>query len=583
MPIDTSIYSQLRPPQPVNPFGDLMQVLQFKQAQQLMPLRLQEAQQNAQANALALQEKQMQLQDMQNVREAYSKANNPDGTFNMDNVKAALSRTPGGLKALEGITQFEKGNADLAEAQGKVDLLHRNNGGAIANSVGSLLDKDPVAAAHAFLMMGQNGISNKTINPQTFAPHAQAVQQALDKDPTGQAVKPVLGQIVQMLKQNSPEQQKLENEAKTAEGGLERGQAATNREARENAAQGFTQAVGALATNPPKDAAAYQQAIDSLPHGVATRVLQAVPIDQYDQGKAADAFNKAAMTANERYRAENPAASGGRVPVEQQAVNTAAQVVAKKLGIALDPNKPWQEQIPVERQPSVFLTAKQMTQDPAVRAGVEEARNNARSDKSYQFSVRELDQVGKPIADAVQRLGRLQDTLAQNSPQADALVGPELLTVMAGGAGSGLRMNEAEIARVIGGRSNWESLKAAINKWQLDPSKANSITQDQRNQIHTLVQTVASKVQAKQQIIDQANQELLQSDNPNAHRKAVFNARKSLTSIDEQAGAGATTQSGAILPPQARAQLKEGKHTTFGNGQTWTLQNGQPVQVQGAK
>jgi len=34
------------------------------------------------------------------------------------------------------------------------------------------------------------------------------------------------------------------------------------------------------------------------------------------------------------------------------------------------------------------------------------------------------------------------------------------------------------------------------------------------------------------------------------------------------------------LPPQALAALKEGQHTTFGNGQTWTLQNGQPQQVQ---
>lgn len=34
------------------------------------------------------------------------------------------------------------------------------------------------------------------------------------------------------------------------------------------------------------------------------------------------------------------------------------------------------------------------------------------------------------------------------------------------------------------------------------------------------------------------------------------------------------------LPPQAAARLKEGAVTRFGNGQSWTLQNGQPVQVQ---
>jgi hypothetical protein len=34
------------------------------------------------------------------------------------------------------------------------------------------------------------------------------------------------------------------------------------------------------------------------------------------------------------------------------------------------------------------------------------------------------------------------------------------------------------------------------------------------------------------------------------------------------------------LPPQAASQLQEGAITRFGNGQAWTLKNGQPVQVQ---
>jgi len=45
------------------------------------------------------------------------------------------------------------------------------------------------------------------------------------------------------------------------------------------------------------------------------------------------------------------------------------------------------------------------------------------------------------------------------------------------------------------------------------------------------------------------------------------------------AGAGATTPAPVGLPHAAILQLKEGYKTTFGNGQTWTLKNGQPVQV----
>ncbi len=35
----------------------------------------------------------------------------------------------------------------------------------------------------------------------------------------------------------------------------------------------------------------------------------------------------------------------------------------------------------------------------------------------------------------------------------------------------------------------------------------------------------------------------------------------------------------AALPPAARSQLKEGHNTTFGNGQIWTLKNGQPARI----
>jgi hypothetical protein len=44
---------------------------------------------------------------------------------------------------------------------------------------------------------------------------------------------------------------------------------------------------------------------------------------------------------------------------------------------------------------------------------------------------------------------------------------------------------------------------------------------------------------------------------------------------------GAQQPAPAQLPPEAVAQLKPGINTVFTNGQTWTLQNGKPVQVGG--
>jgi hypothetical protein len=50
------------------------------------------------------------------------------------------------------------------------------------------------------------------------------------------------------------------------------------------------------------------------------------------------------------------------------------------------------------------------------------------------------------------------------------------------------------------------------------------------------------------------------------------------TKSDATRGSGSGQQA-ATIPEQARAQLKEGQVTTFGNGQKWTLKNGQPAQV----
>jgi hypothetical protein len=173
------------------------------------------------------------------------------------------------------------------------------------------------------------------------------------------------------------------------------------------------------------------------------------------------------------------------------------------------------------------------------------ARNDTRADKSYQFNVGQLNTLGKPITDRVTRLSTLQDTINQTSPQADALIAPELLTVMAGGQGSGLRMNEAEISRIVGGRTAWESIKAAANKWQTDPRKGLSITPAQRGQIRSLMQAVYGKLQQKQSILDQAQQDLIKTDDPKEHRSIVARARQQMTTIDQgQSGA----QSGGANP-----------------------------------
>ena len=172
------------------------------------------------------------------------------------------------------------------------------------------------------------------------------------------------------------------------------------------------------------------------------------------------------------------------------------------------------------------------------------ARNDARADRNYQFNSNHLDTLAKPIEDSLTRFGRLDETLRQGSPQADSLVAPELLSVMAGGQGSGLRMNEAEISRIVGGRSNWQNLQAWAQKWNTDPAHANSLTSAQRQQVQSLVSAVEAKAQAKRGIIEDARQSLINADDPIAQRQIIANTHTKLNAIDS--GATNPTFAGAV-------------------------------------
>ena len=57
---------------------------------------------------------------------------------------------------------------------------------------------------------------------------------------------------------------------------------------------------------------------------------------------------------------------------------------------------------------------------------------DARADRSYQLQSTRLDKLRMPVEQIMTRVGRLNDTLAQKNPQADALIAPELLSIMSG-------------------------------------------------------------------------------------------------------------------------------------------------------
>lgn len=233
---------------------------------------------------------------------------------------------------------------------------------------------------------------------------------------------------------------------------------------------------------------------------------------------------------------------------------SAAQQVAAAHGIpfnrALNPRDPL-AQIPVQYHKEVNALRAEQKADPGMREARmanyatlqamhantlqmaqfhKDMAEKSRTDRSVLASQRELDLAGKPLLDQAARIAKLNDTLSQGNLQADSLVGPELLMAAAGGPG--FRMNEAEIARAVGGRTEWETLKAKLQKWNTDPNKARSLTPAQQGQIQKLVSTFAQRINDKQEILNSAYSTILGSENPRDHQRAVIDAKKALVASD---------------------------------------------------
>lgn len=177
------------------------------------------------------------------------------------------------------------------------------------------------------------------------------------------------------------------------------------------------------------------------------------------------------------------------------------------------------------------------TQDIATAlASLAERRSNQdenRLDRSYQFHSKQLEAIAKPLSDVNARVARLEDTLNTKGMTADALVAPELLSIVAGGQGSNFRMTEAEIARVIGGRTNFEKLKAEANKWALDPTQAQNIQPEQRREIRALLSEVRKRLDKKLAATNSASEKLLDpNSDENAHKRALSDVHKAMAEAD---------------------------------------------------
>ncbi len=119
--------------------------------------------------------------------------------------------------------------------------------------------------------------------------------------------------------------------------------------------------------------------------------------------------------------------------------------------------------------------------------------------------------------------------------------------------GSGIRITKGEIDNISGGRTVWEGLKSKIARWQADPNKPIQFNEAERQQIRQMMKLATDKLAAKQKIIQDARDEIVQNDDPTDHLKTSNKAKKALADVDMK-GLNA-----GITPPGGAKQLDANK------------------------
>jgi hypothetical protein len=163
---------------------------------------------------------------------------------------------------------------------------------------------------------------------------------------------------------------------------------------------------------------------------------------------------------------------------------------------------------------------------------------------SYQYQDKKLESLAKPVEESLNNIGRAKTSLAQGTPAADAVAVPQIILALAGG--KGVRITGSEQERLVGGRGNLDALNAWAQRWQTDPTKAGSLTPEQRRQAGALLDAQESKMRQRQRVVQSGRDALVQSNDVGEHRTIVNNTQKAYDAIDQPTTMKVRTKSGQV-------------------------------------
>lgn len=183
---------------------------------------------------------------------------------------------------------------------------------------------------------------------------------------------------------------------------------------------------------------------------------------------------------------------------------------------------------------------------PAPGAGAAEGRAETAFNRSYDRHSKGLDDIKKPLASKAADAATLTDLLNARDASSDSLVAPKMLTLIAGGQGSGVRITNAELDRVMGGRSFVEAARGQMLHW----TTGTQFDDATRARMTALIKLYAEKIHAKLGLIDKGGMDLIDAGSLDEHRRIFHGVSTGLEALDapDQAPAATTTDGGALPP-----------------------------------
>lgn len=169
-------------------------------------------------------------------------------------------------------------------------------------------------------------------------------------------------------------------------------------------------------------------------------------------------------------------------------------------------------------------TGSRITNIPRPPASASGDVSRAQSEASYNHREAELSKLAAPWDTQAAGIKTAEDALSQNNAQSDALAAPAIMRALGNN-----RMSESEIKRIMGARSAWDSLQVQLSKIASDPNHTVQLSPTQRRNAQRLLSTVKGDITSRLDIIDQANNDLIDAGTDvTAHKKIVQKARQDL-------------------------------------------------------